>query len=244
MQEAAAVGCLIVTRGRLLRRIPAPLLHRMAAELPADERDEMAIPSYLHRNPALRWMAWRRVQALADRLRGTAEGWSRGGERHIVDFGCGTGVLFEEASRIADRVIGVDTVLGAARLLVRELGLTKVTLLGPDDAAARIAAASVDVVIAGEVLEHLEEDLGGTLARFASWLKPSGRLLVSLPTESRLYRLGRRLAGFHGHYHHHDAAALDAAIARAGFRRLWLDKLPAGGPLTIYWVAGYAPPSS
>jgi SAM-dependent methyltransferase len=233
-----------VTASHPLRRIPAALLQRMAAELPPEERDEMAIPSYLHPNPAMRWMAWRRVQALALRLRDIAHGWTRNGERHVVDFGCGTGVLFEEASGVADRVTGVDMVLAAARLLVAELGMTKVTLLSPGDAAAHIEAGSVDIVIAGEVLEHLEDDLDSALALFVRWLKPTGRLLVSLPTESRLYRLGRRLAGFRGHYHHHDAVALDAAIALAGFRRQRLDKLPAGGPLTIYWVADYAPPSS
>jgi len=202
----------------------------------------MAIPSYLHRNPAMRWMAWRRVHVVAERLRHIAAEWSREGERHVVDFGCGTGVLFEEASSVADRVTGVDIVLGAAAMLVAECGMTKVQLLSPDGAAEHIRAASVDVLIAGEVLEHLEDDLHRTLALFRLWLKPSGRLLVSLPTESRLYRIGRRLAGFHGHYHHRNAAALDAAITGAGFRRLWLDKLPAGGPLTIYWIAEYAPP--
>lgn len=215
----------------------------MASQLPPEERDEMALPSYLHRNPAMRWMAWRRVEAVAERLQRVAAGWKAGDSRHIVDFGCGAGVLFEAASRVADRVTGVDIVLRAAEMLVAELGLSKVTLLSPEQAAERIAAASTDVVIAGEVLEHLEEDLRPTLDRFRTWLKPDGRLLVSLPTESRLYRLGRRLAGFHGHYHHHDAAALDRAITDSGFRRLWLDKLPLGGPLTIYWVAEYAPPA-
>ena len=223
-----------------LKRVSPELLQRMAAQLPPDQRDEMAIPSYLHRNPAMRWMAWRRVHAVAERLQHVASSWTRGGDHHVVDFGCGTGVLFEEASRVADRVTGVDIVLRAAEMLVAELGLSKVTLLSPAEATARIEPGTVDVVIAGEVLEHLEEDLGRTLDLFRGWLKPGGRLLVSLPTESRLYRLGRRLAGFHGHYHHHDAAALDGAISGAGFRRVWLDKLPLGGPLTIYWVAEYA----
>ncbi|HKE14879.1 MAG TPA: class I SAM-dependent methyltransferase [Kofleriaceae bacterium] len=214
----------------------------MAAELPPEERDEMAIPSYLHRNPAMRWMAWRRVHVVAERLQLVAASWRAQEDRHIVDFGCGAGVLLEEASRIADSVTGIDIVLRAAEMLVAELRLTNVTLLSPDQAAAAIEPASTDVVIAGEVLEHLEDDLPTTLERFRTWLKPTGRLLVSLPTESRLYRAGRRLAGFSGHYHHHNAAALDAAIATTGFRRLWLDKLPLGGPFTIYWVAEYAPP--
>ena len=213
----------------------------MARELPAEQRDEMAIPSYLHRNPAMRWMAWRRVEVLAARLRRVARA---APPATVLDFGCGAGVLFEEASRLADRVIGVDIVLDAARMTVEALGLDKVELISPAGAAAAIAPGSVDVLLAGEVLEHLEDDLEPTLARFRSWLAPGGRLLVSLPTESRLYRLGRRLAGFHGHYHHHDAAAIHLAILAAGYRELATDKVPLGGPLSIYWVIEYAPPTA
>jgi predicted TPR repeat methyltransferase len=223
------------------KRIPAALLHRMAAALPTEERDEMAIPSYLHRNPAMRHMAWLRVEAVAERMKRIAGAWQGPGGRQVVDFGCGTGVLFEDASRVAEQVTGVDIVLRAAEMLVAEMGLTdKVRLLSPAQAAADVQDASVDLVVAGEVLEHLEDDLDRTLGMFRGWLRPTGRLLVSLPTESRLYRLGRRLAGFHGHYHHHDAAAIDTSIRNAGFRRVWLNKLPLGGPLAIYWVAEYA----
>ena len=81
----------------------------------------MAIPSYLHSNPAMRWMAWRRVEVVAERLRRLyAEG--RPG-RTVVDFGCGTGVLFEQALRGAARVIGVDLVLDSARMLIGEWSL-------------------------------------------------------------------------------------------------------------------------
>ena len=224
-----------------LRRIPVELLERMARELPAEQRDEMAIPSYLHRNPAMRWMAWRRVEVLAARLRRVAAA-ARPGT--VVDFGCGAGVLFDEASKLADRVVGVDIVLDAARMTVEALGLDRVALMSPDEAAATIAPGSVDILLAGEVLEHLEDDLERTLERFAGWLAPRGRLLVSLPTESRLYRLGRRLAGFHGHYHHHDAAAIHRAILAAGYREIATDKVPLGGPLSIYWVIEYAPPNA
>lgn len=226
-----------------VRRIPEQLLHRMARELNPEQRDEMAIPSYLHRNPALRWMAWRRVEVLAARLRCVARSWGDQAPGTIVDFGCGAGVLFEEASRLADRVVGVDLVLDGAKITVQELGLEKVTLLTPEAAFEQIASGSVDILLAGEVLEHLEDDLEATLHRFRRWLSPRGRLLVSLPTESRLYRLGRRLAGFHGHYHHHNAASIHRAIVAAGYRELAVDKVPLGGPLSIYWVIDYAAPA-
>ncbi len=51
--------------GAGMRRIPDELFSRMADELSPEDRDEMAIPSYLHPNPAMRWMAWRRVEVIA-----------------------------------------------------------------------------------------------------------------------------------------------------------------------------------
>ena len=44
-----------------MKRIPASLLERMSQRLQPEDMTEMAIPSYLHPNPALRWMAWRRL---------------------------------------------------------------------------------------------------------------------------------------------------------------------------------------
>jgi len=78
----------------------------MADELSHEDRDEMAIPSYLHRNPALRWMAWRRVIVTAKHLAAAAGSNGHGQQTAIMDFGCGTGVLLEECSRHAGRVYG------------------------------------------------------------------------------------------------------------------------------------------
>ncbi|MDH4315387.1 MAG: class I SAM-dependent methyltransferase [Gammaproteobacteria bacterium] len=222
-----------------MKRIPQDLLARMANSVSAEDRDEMAIPSYLHGNPVMRWIAWRRLDVVAKFLRQFERTTNNASKITIMDFGCGTGVLFDEACRIADRIYGVDLVLEPARLLIDEWGLNKVSLLHADDAKTRIAPQSVDTIIAAEVLEHIE-DIGDTLAFFRSRLKVGGRLLVSLPTENLLYRFGRRLAGFHGHYHESNAASIHQQILGAGFRQLRMQKIPAPGPLAIYWVTAYA----
>ena len=214
-----------------MKRISRELLLRMAESVSTEDRDEMAIPSYLHNNPALRWMAWRRLEVVAALLSNTPAD-------TVIDFGCGTGVLFDEASRIADRVYGVDIVLEPARLLVDEWGLSKVLLLTPEEARQQIPPQSVDTIIAAEVLEHIEP-LDDTLAFFRERIKTRGRLLVSLPTENALYRLGRRLAGFEGHYHESNAANIHEQILGAGFQQTSMRKIPAPGPLAIYWVVEY-----
>jgi SAM-dependent methyltransferase len=223
-----------------MERLSPELLQRIAQGLSDDDRAEMAIPSYLHSNPALRWMAWRRLEVVVDTLSRLAP--SKGNGSVALDFGCGSGVLFRDALARYDRVIGVDLVLTAAKALLAETNLQNVTLHTPAEADVAVAPGSIDTLIAAEVLEHVD-DLPPTLTRFKSWLKPNGRLLVSLPTENALYRLGRRLAGFSGHYHHSNAASIDEKIRGFGFRRHMLSHIPAPGPLSIYWVMEYSWPS-
>ena len=133
-------------------RIDADTLREMAGLLSTEDRDEMAIPSFLHRNPALRWMAWRRVEVVAELL---ARVCPTGGR--VLDFGCGTGVLFEAALDRAAEVIGVDLVLTAATLWKERKHLDRVRLLDPERARTEVETGSVDVVVAAEVLEHIDD---------------------------------------------------------------------------------------
>jgi 2-polyprenyl-3-methyl-5-hydroxy-6-metoxy-1,4-benzoquinol methylase len=214
------------------------MLERMARTVSQEDKDEMAIPSYLHRNPAMRWMAWQRVTVAAEFLRHCGNSLKGKAGSAIMDFGCGTGVLFDEATKYAETVYGVDIVLDPARLLVDEWNLDKVTLLDPEQAEKQIPDKSVDTIIAAEVLEHIDP-VESTLNFFRSRLKSDGSLIVSLPTESMLYRMGRRLAGFHGHYHLNNAQSIHQQILQAGFSKARLKKIPAPGPFAIYWVIEY-----
>jgi predicted TPR repeat methyltransferase len=218
-----------------MRRVPDALLAQMAAHLSEDDRDEMAIPSYRHRNPLMRWMAWRRVEVVARRLERLLADSAK--DRAVVDFGCGTGVLFDQALKGARRVVGVDLVLDSARVLAKEWGLD-VELMTPDEARDALEPHSIDIIVAAEVLEHVEP-IEDALDMFKTWLKKDGTLLVSLPTENRLYQLGRRLAGFHGHYHHDNAESIDRAVRDAGFKRRSRSNIPLPGPFAIYWVVNY-----
>lgn len=224
-----------------MKRIPRNMLTRMAEGLPPDDRDELAIPSYLHPNPLMRWMAWRRVEVVSVFLKAACDRWRGDEEPVVMDFGCGTGVLFDEASRCAQKIYGVDVVLGPARHLVDEWELGKVILLTPEQAMMRIPEKSIDIILAAEVLEHVDP-VEDTLTFFRERLKPGGVLLVSLPTEGWLYRIGRRLAGFDGKYHHSNASWVHRRVLDAGFKTARLKKIPAPGSLAIYWVIDYRAP--
>lgn len=221
-----------------MKRVPDHLLRTLAERLEREDRDEMALPSYLHSNPALRFMAWRRVEVIAHRLAKLLA--EREAPRSALDFGCGSGVLFPELRDRAERIYGVDLVLTGAEYVTSELQLKSITLIHPREMEAVVPQASVDVVVAMEVLEHVD-DVAQTLSACRRLLKPTGRLLVSLPTENAAYRFGRLLAGFSGHYHHSNAATLDGELRRLGWKRTWRKHIPAPGPLCIYWAVEYEP---
>jgi len=193
----------------------------------------MALPSYLHPNPAMRWMATARLRVVArwalERMHAAST---------VLDYGCGVGVLFATLSPRATRLYGVDLVLVPARTTADHYQLPNVVLFLPEDLPARIPPGSVDVVVCGEVLEHID-DAGALLATLQERMKLGGHLLVTAPTENALYRLGRRLAGFEGDYHVRDADAVHEAILRAGFRPVRSRSLPLPGPLAIYRVVDY-----
>jgi 2-polyprenyl-3-methyl-5-hydroxy-6-metoxy-1,4-benzoquinol methylase len=211
------------------------MLESMQARFGHEAAAEMAIPSYLHRNPVLRWMAIRRLDVVADWL---CE--DLGPEARVLDFGCGTGVLLPVACGRAREVFATDLELGPASMLVEHCGLTNARMLEPAR-LSEIEPGSLDAIVAAEVLEHIEE-LEPVFATFRRLLAPDGRLIVSLPTENALYRAGRRLAGFSGEYHVGDAANVHRALETSGFRTRRCSALPLPGPFAIYWVVEYGAP--
>ncbi|MEE2787737.1 MAG: class I SAM-dependent methyltransferase [Myxococcota bacterium] len=222
-----------------MRTISNELFAEMARLVSDEDRDEMAIPSYTHKNPALRWMAWRRVELMQKAFAKVAKKHRNGSGLHVMDFGCGCGVLFPVESKNAAKVYGVDLEVRPGRLLVERYNLDNVEVIHPDEAEQTIPEGSLDVIVAGEVLEHVPS-IPDTLDFFKRLLKPGGQLLISLPTENRLYQLGRKIAGFHGHYHHDNASSIHAMIKRdADFKTVSRKMVPLPGPLAIYWMLHY-----
>ncbi len=194
------------------------------------DRDEMAIPSYLHGNPLIRWLMWRRYEAIAqylDDVDGNA----------ALEFGCGLGLFLPELNARFDRVFATDLFPDYARTLSERRGLTTRFVAN----VGAVPDASLDVLVAADVLEHIR-DLPAYLAEFALKLKPGGRLIISGPTENYLYRLGRIIAGFggKGDYHHTNIDRLIADITQGGFKPLRTRRLPFRVAPALFKIAEFA----
>jgi hypothetical protein len=88
------------------------------------------------------------------------------------------------------------------------------------------------------VLEHVEER-PALLESMKRWLAPGGRLVISGPTENALYRFGRRLVGFTGHYHVTNVSHVFADADAVGLTRLRSRSWPLPGPLCLYRICAF-----
>jgi 2-polyprenyl-3-methyl-5-hydroxy-6-metoxy-1,4-benzoquinol methylase len=192
--------------------------------------DEMALPSYTHANPAMSWLFWRRLDAafcLAGDLAGKA----------VLDFGCGGAVTFRHLQACDCRITGCDPeARELAQEVCRRLGIAARIVAHIEDAAD----GRYDRILALDVLEHVD-GLERYIERFAALLAPQGRVIVSGPTENALYKLGRALAGFSGHYHVRNIYDIEAAFRRAGFRALATKTLYP--PLPLFRVSAWQAPA-
>jgi SAM-dependent methyltransferase len=100
--------------------------------------------------------------------------------KRVLDAGCGMGYGSAELARVAASVVGVD-ISGEAVASARErYRLPRLTFLQGSCAALPFRAASFDLVVAFEVIEHLKE-WGDFLREARRVLAPGGQCLISTP---------------------------------------------------------------
>jgi 2-polyprenyl-6-hydroxyphenyl methylase/3-demethylubiquinone-9 3-methyltransferase len=140
----------------------------------------------------------------------------------LVDAGCGGGLLAPHVNRLGYRHVGVD---------LRRAGLKQSAERGVrpvvgDVTALPLADGCADVVVAGEILEHVT-DLPGTVAELSRVLRPGGLLVLDTVNDSVLGRFitvtaGERLGiapvGLHDPALFVDPKDLTAEFARHGIK--------------------------
>jgi 2-polyprenyl-6-hydroxyphenyl methylase / 3-demethylubiquinone-9 3-methyltransferase len=140
----------------------------------------------------------------------------------LLDAGCGGGLLAPHVRRLGYRHIGVD---------LRRSGLEQAAARGiapvtGDVTALPLGDGVADVVVAGEILEHVT-DLPGTVAELARVLRPGGLLVLDTLNDTALGRfitvtagewLGIAPIGLHDPELYVKPGTLTAEFARHGIR--------------------------
>ena len=166
------------------------------------EWEETCVPSYCHSNLAAAYVSWWRLFRSVRLARRFCPGGTR-----VLDFGSSVGELGRLLPRSIARYDFIEENDAAARYLVQHLPCAQRQNLD------QVPTSAYDWVFAIDALEH-NDDYAGLLERLAQCLTPTGVLVISGPTENWLYRLGRRIAGFEGHYHTTTIFHIEQAAAK------------------------------
>lgn len=102
-------------------------------------------------------------------------GWAQSGSR-ILDVGCGSGIMLDKLAALTDPV-GIDVVWDCAVYCLNK-GHRKVCCA--DAETLPFGTGKFDLLIATDVIEHCRDD-AGALREFRRVLRPSGRLVISVP---------------------------------------------------------------
>ena len=167
-----------------------------------EDWEESCVPSYLHSNWLAAYVSWIRLFQAAKLA-----------PRHVpkairmLDFGSSVGELGHLVSMGGEGYDFIESDDRSASYLRSRLPHAKRVSL--EDASE----GSYDLVFAIDSLEH-NSNYAELLAILVGKLKSGGALILSGPTENVLYRLGRRIAGFDGHYHETTIYHIEAAAER------------------------------
>jgi 2-polyprenyl-6-hydroxyphenyl methylase/3-demethylubiquinone-9 3-methyltransferase len=102
----------------------------------------------------------------------------------LVDLGCGAGLLAPHVGGKGYRHVGVDLTASA----LRSAAAHGVTTVRGDAGAVPLADGCADVVVAGEILEHVP-DLPAAAREACRLLRPGGLLVIDTIAATKLARL-------------------------------------------------------
>ena len=156
----------------------------------------------------------------------------------FLDLGCGMGTFTIEAARHGARALGVDfapEALPAAAAVARAEGAEAAWFTRADAVRLPLRDTSVDVVVAADLTEHLDDDtLGGVLRDARRVLRRNGTLVIYTPENAHLFERLRATGAMKqdpSHIGVRSAAELAAAVEQAGLRVEVLTWLPSHLPL-------------
>lgn len=126
--------------------------------------------------------------------------------KRVLDVGCATGYLGETLKRRGCEVVGVELDPDAAAKAATVLDDVVVADLEQADLLAMFGPDSFDVVVFGDVLEHLRDPLP-LLRSSVGLLRPGGSVVISVPNVAHG---SVRLALLQGRWEYNELGLLDA----------------------------------
>jgi predicted TPR repeat methyltransferase len=148
-------------------------------------------------------------------------------------------LLHSRLRRVAAQCTGIDFDEAAALEVQEALGVGDV-IVGDAAMAATLTGGGYDVVVAGEIIEHVS-NAGLLLAAAHDSLARGGELVISTANAFCLRRAARLPFGAESvhpdHVCYYSHATLQELVERYGFalRERANYRLPAGVPRTAYW---------
>lgn len=141
----------------------------------------------------------------------------------VIDLGCGMGTFTIETARAGARAVGIDPAapaLEAACRVARSEAVAAAFVLA-DAVALPLERDSADVVLAADLVEHLDDvTLARILGESRRVLREGGRLVLYTPSRTHIFerlRLAGVMAEDPSHIGLRTEAELSAALAAAGF---------------------------
>jgi 2-polyprenyl-3-methyl-5-hydroxy-6-metoxy-1,4-benzoquinol methylase len=149
---------------------------------------ESCIPSYCHSNLLASYCAWSRIFKARNLFLKYGKINS-----NVLDFGASSG----ELGRVLKDKANYDFIENNSSLsqlnLYENTGSCKVEI-------ETLLTNQYDAIFCLDSLEH-NDDYCDLIDRLNFSLKINGIIILSGPTENFIYKLGRKVAGFSGHYH-------------------------------------------
>lgn len=130
----------------------------------------------------------------------------------LIEVGPGAGMLLIEAARRGFRCEALELSIEARALAERAIAQSGQAIPVHADASAGWDQ-SFDILLAFDVLEHIEHDREA-LMQWHKWLAPKGTLLLSVPAHMRMWTAGDEWAG---HFRRYEREPLLRLLQESGF---------------------------
>lgn len=198
---------------------------------------EEILPEYKSKNFFVRSLFWKRLKIAEDMLLSRKK---RSSKINILDVGTGPAILQKALMKKYPKslVCGIDYNLNVKNIPGRK----NLNLVIGDARYLPFSESCFDAIFMLDVLEHIP-NLKPVFSELYRVLKPGGIIIISVPTETGIYKLGRLILkgtidekDRPGGTHYHTAKKL-VRLMKRHFELEDIRKIPLPWPFTLFNIA-------